>query len=326
MRYNLEALHNTLLRFLLWAGIIGSTFAMNNGVFDVYQQIARVFSAFFILLQLIILLEFIYSINEYLLERDNCAFVLITVTGMLIAGSLVGMGFLYKVFNASIIPVLLISLHTSSFIVCMSNNTYIATECAQFWAPSSTCSLNIFFITWTLVLFLVYGFLSISPWRVESAGLMTSAAVFAYCMYYTWSALNSEPIGACAPEGGGGSGAVKIIAFIIALLSVGFVTMNSGQSSAAFSLRGRRTNESNDDAISEDAVNYRPDFFHLIFLLASSYMGMVLTGWGIGYDQEQFGLDKGWGSVWAKIVASWVCALLYGWSLIAHKVLPEREF
>ena len=93
--------------------------------------------------------------NEYLLERDACAPVLIGLAGVLIAGSIVGMGFLYK-----------------------------------YWAPSASCSLNIFFITWTFVLFLVYGAISVSPLRVESAGLMTSAAVFAYCMYYTWSALN----------------------------------------------------------------------------------------------------------------------------------------
>jgi len=106
-------------------------------------------------MQLVILLDFIYNINEYLLERDRAAPILIGLTFILIAGSIVGMGFLYK-----------------------------------YWAPNSGCSLNIFFITWTLILFLVYGTISVSSLRVETAGLMTSAAVFAYCMYYTWSALN----------------------------------------------------------------------------------------------------------------------------------------
>lgn len=59
----------------------------------------------------------------------------------------------------------------------------------QYWAPNAGCSLNIFFITFTFILFLVYGVISISSHRTESAGLMTSAAVFAYSMYYTWSAL-----------------------------------------------------------------------------------------------------------------------------------------
>lgn len=39
-------------------------------------------------------------------------------------------------------------------------------------------------------MFLIYGTVSVTKWRVQSAGLLTSAAVFAYCTYYLWSALN----------------------------------------------------------------------------------------------------------------------------------------
>ena len=47
--------------------------------------------------QLVILLDFVYSANEWLLERDQCAFVLIAGSGLMIVGSLVGIGFLFKV-------------------------------------------------------------------------------------------------------------------------------------------------------------------------------------------------------------------------------------
>lgn len=76
------------------------------------------------------------------------------------------------IFNAVILPYFLIF----SFL-------------SQYWAPNAGCSLNIFFVTFTFILFLLYGVISVSPYRTESAGLMTSAAVFAYSMYYTWSAL-----------------------------------------------------------------------------------------------------------------------------------------
>ena len=65
----------------------------------------------------------------------------------------------------------------------------------QYYAPAGACSLNIFLITWTLVLFLGYAALSVSPWRPPSAGLMTAAACFAYCVYYTWSALDRWVLG-----------------------------------------------------------------------------------------------------------------------------------
>lgn len=107
------------------------------------------------------------------------------------------------------------------------------------------------------------------------------------------------------------------------MLVVGVSTTNSGRSSASFSLgRGQDEETARDDT----ALAYRPDFFHLTFLLASAYLGMVLIGWGIGAEQGEFAYDKGWGSVWAKMAASWACAALYTWSLVAHKCLPGREF
>jgi serine incorporator 1/3 len=286
-------LHTGLWPFklLLWGGLAGSTFAMPNGVFEVWQEIARVFAAIFIVLQLIILLEFVYAINEWLLERDDAfaRVMLVASTLLLIVGSIVGLGFLYT-----------------------------------YWAPNGGCSLNIFFITFALILFLLYAFISISPWRVESAGLLTSAVVFCFCTYYTWSALQSQPPGECTPSGDGGGSAVRIIGFIIALLAMGITTVNSGRSSAAFSLRNDPEAGQGED---DDALPYRPDFFYVIFMLASAYMAMLLIGWDmLGEEQGEFTIDKGWGSVWAKIVASWLCAALYTWSLIAHNIFTGREF
>lgn len=63
----------------------------------------------------------------------------------------------------------------------------------KFWAPHPSCGLNIFFITFTLVLALVFTLISVSPWRLETAGLLTSGVVFLYCAWVLWSALSSEP-------------------------------------------------------------------------------------------------------------------------------------
>ena len=63
----------------------------------------------------------------------------------------------------------------------------------KFWAPHPSCALNIFFITFTLVLALIFTLISVSPWRLENAGLLTSGVVFLYCTWILWSALASEP-------------------------------------------------------------------------------------------------------------------------------------
>ena len=128
----------------------------------------------------------------------------------------------------------------------------------------------------------------------------------------------------CVPGGSGGTGAIQIISFILVMICLSLTTTNSGTSSSSFSL----VQTQNDSTSGGDSnLNYRPDFFYLTFMLASSYVGMVLTGWGLNQqDQGEFGVDKGWGSVWAKMAASWLCAVLYTWSLIAHKILTSRTF
>ena len=112
---------------------------------------------------------------------------------------------------------------------------------------------------------------------------------------------------------------------MLALLAVSLTTTNSRRSSAAFSLSGAKPDSGGGDQDGELA--YRPDFFYLTFMLASGYVGMVLTGWGIDLEEQgEFALDQGWGSVWAKMAASWFCAALYTWTLVAPRVLAGREF
>ena len=81
----------------------------------------------------------------------------------------------------------------------------------KFWAPHPSCGLNIFFITFTLVLALIFTLISVSPWRLETAGLLTSGVVFLYCAWIVWSALASEPDSAtCTYTGAKGTTAEKV--------------------------------------------------------------------------------------------------------------------
>eukprot|EP00887_Chlorella_sp_A99_P006525 scaffold3.g6525.t1 len=205
------------LQLLLWGGLIGACFAMPDSAIQGYGQAARVFSAIFILVQagrggalggsgggsLIILLDFVYDANDWLLGRPRCAFALVAGSALLIVGSFVGAGFMFK-----------------------------------------------------------------------------------------------------------------------AIIAVAFTTTRSGVASGAFDVTAAAA-----DSGAPDELPYRPDFFHAVFMLASAYMAMVLSGWELDQGGEgEFTLDKGTGSMWVKIVASWLCALLFLWSLVAHRVLRGRQF
>ena len=208
-------------------------------------------------MQLVIILEFVYVVNEWLLEREKCAFTLVAATLLMIAGSFVGIGFLYHVRAAP--PGRPLGqgalAHSCPHAApaakpCASRPGRSAAllapprppapapgcspaprtgvppapsslPCPQYYAPSSSCSLNIWFITSAILFFLVYAGISVSPLRHDSAGLFTSAAVYAYVTYYAWSALNSEPADdACAATSAGANKTIQIIGFVLAILAV----------------------------------------------------------------------------------------------------------
>ncbi len=72
-------------------------------------------------------------------------------------------------------------------------------------------------------------------------------------------------------------------------------------------------------------VTYNYSFFHLIFALASMYIGMLMTGWGTGAEEKDL-MDVGWASVCVKIGAQWLTGVLYVWTLVAPMLFPDRDF
>jgi hypothetical protein len=61
------------------------------------------------------------------------------------------------------------------------------------FAPKASCGLNIFLVTFTLVLGAAVSIVSVLPKRSKDSGLFTASAVFLYATFLSFSALNSEP-------------------------------------------------------------------------------------------------------------------------------------
>ena len=80
-----------------------------------------------------------------------------------------------------------------------------------YFAPSAGCHLNLFFITWSLVIMLLLVGVLFVPNRAPTAGLLTSGAVFLYTSFLLYSALNSEPPdSSCIRDGGGTSSWIQV--------------------------------------------------------------------------------------------------------------------
>ncbi|GAA5941238.1 Tms1p [Sporobolomyces koalae] len=94
------------------------------------------------------------------------------------------------------------------------------------------------------------------------------------------------------------------------------------------------TSPVNDDEKSGTRYNY--SWFHVIFVLATMYVAMLLTNWNVVSRATYASLppDSDEGSpirigrshvaMWMRVVSSWVCLGLYGWSLVAPIVLEGR--
>ncbi|KAF3856873.1 hypothetical protein F7725_017596 [Dissostichus mawsoni] len=73
-----------------------------------------------------------------------------------------------------------------------------------------------------------------------------------------------------------------------------------------------------------DLVQYSYSFFHFMLFLASLYIMMTLTNW---YSPDaDYTVTSSWPAVWVKITSSWVCLALYVWTLVAPMVLTNRDF
>mmetsp|Transcript_15437 Transcript_15437/g.27284 ORF Transcript_15437/g.27284 Transcript_15437/m.27284 type:complete len:405 (+) Transcript_15437:329-1543(+) len=67
--------------------------------------------------------------------------------------------------------------------------------------------------------------------------------------------------------------------------------------------------------------------FNIAMMLIAMYWCMVLTDWG-NVDRSASGASPTNGKIamWMNITASWICTLLYGWTLVAPRVFPDRDF
>lgn len=72
-------------------------------------------------------------------------------------------------------------------------------------------------------------------------------------------------------------------------------------------------------------VKYNYALFHIIFFLATQYVATLLT---INVQKDDYGdfvpVGRTYFALWVKIALLWVCYVLYGWSLVAPVIWPER--
>eukprot|EP01130_Rhizamoeba_saxonica_P010164 TRINITY_DN4167_c0_g1_i1.p1 TRINITY_DN4167_c0_g1~~TRINITY_DN4167_c0_g1_i1.p1 ORF type:complete len:445 (-),score=51.91 TRINITY_DN4167_c0_g1_i1:746-2080(-) len=305
-----------------------------NTFFVYWAYLALVGASCFILIQLVLLVDFAHSWNESWVgyyEDTNSRFWAVALLGSTV--------FLY------------LSSITASVLmyVYFTNN-------------ASVCWMNSMFVTLNAILCFAVTMFSIHP-RIQEknhrSGILQSAVVTIYCTYLIWSSLSSEPQDMeCSklksPEGAS-------LFFGVAFTFVAVVYSAIRVSSSGLSTRSENddqrellkavaplseddledpvginsqveTSESSD--VGSDQYSYNLSFFHITFFMAALYLAMVLTNWktvivhdvDIDHIESSISVDQGMASVWTKAISSWVTFLIYIWTIVAPVLYPNREF
>ncbi|XP_061865023.1 serine incorporator 3 isoform X2 [Colius striatus] len=304
-------------------------------------------AAFFILIQLVLLVDFAHSWNESWVERME-------------EGN-------SKCWYAALLSCTLLFYSLSLVFVVLF---YV------FYTKSDDCTENKFFISINLILCIAVSFISILPKVQEHqtrSGLLQSSIITLYTMYLTWSAMSNEPERNCNPsllniitqittptavpanttvilatpappkslQWWDAQSVVGLVIFVLCLLYSSIRTssnsqvnklMLSGSDSAILEeTLGTGSGAAEDGEVrrvldnEKDGVKYSYHFFHLMLFLASLYIMMTLTNW-YSPDADFKTMTSKWPAVWVKITSSWFCLLLYLWTLVAPLVLTNRDF
>lgn len=360
-------------KVLLWVVLLVTSFFIPNPFFMFWgNYVALIGSTIFILLGLVLLVDFAHSWSETCLEnweRSSSNFW---------QWVLLGSTALMYIFTIAITTVLYI-----------------------FFAGSG-CTLNRFFISFNLALCVIVSILCVHPYVQEHnprSGLAQSAMVAAYCSYLIFSAVSNHvhenescnPLRNGSTTATGSKTTVMLLGAVFTFLAIAYSTSRAATQSRALVGRGRKrgeihlpendldghselgivttqpkktdspryqallaaveagaipasalneeeedeeedvVGESRDDERSGTRYNY--SWFHVIFAIGAMYVATLLTDWNIvskhpipGSENSNSDVYIGQSEVamWMRVVSSWVCMLLYIWSLIAPALMPDR--
>ncbi|XP_035848723.1 serine incorporator 2 [Sander lucioperca] len=323
-------------KFLLLVGIAVGAFFIPDGTFNtVWYYFGLVGSFFFIITQLILLVDFAHSWNQsWLLKAEEgnskCWFA-----------ALLSFTFIFYAVAFSAVVLFYV-----------------------FYTKPDDCTEHKVFISLNFIFCIIVSIVAILP-KVQEAqptsGLLQASFISCYTMYVTWSAMTNNPNRQCnpsllslvqtvtatpapgpAPTQTPGSvqwwDAQSIVGLIIFLFCTLYASIRSSTNTQVNKLMQTEDNQGLTDYSStgedgvrravdneEEAVTYNYSFFHFSLLLASLYIMMTLTNWYMP-DTDYQTMQSTMPAVWVKICSSWLGLGIYLWTLVAPLVLSNRDF
>lgn len=320
-------------KFIIWFILIISAFFIPvAGFTQTWMIVGMIGGVLYILVQLVLLVDFAHSWNESWISSledtgERCyAFSLVAVTSTFYVFSAVGIGLLF-----------------------------------HFYADADQCALNKSMLSINVIFCVFVSVVSVLPKvreRLTTSGLLQSSVVTCYVIFLTWSALTNGGDSSCNPSltfvpavndtSSGQSVSVDFnwhiaVGLVFLLTSLVYASFRSSShttvgkltvsglettSLANASLGPTTTSQSGQQLVwddEEDGVTYVYSMFHFMLMLASLYMMVMLTNW-LKPQNDLKSLVANAASYWVRMASSWVCLLLYLWTMVAPVLFPDREF
>ena len=281
----------------LWGIKILTLLVLTTGLFfaplvgqDGYVQFARGISAIFLVSQLVYFIDAAYTWNSYFADKAY--------------------GDLYDE-NRNWVALALMTCFFLMLAVAVAN--------ILLYIFYNNCTRQTVFITVTLLLIVLATVSQLNIQDTESS-LVTSCIVSAYATYLCWSAVSADE---CNPSQQR-TQEQTIFAFCVTAISLIWSSYSAGtrttQPTNIIRLTDDSEEEKDDEEESQPTGGTSMVLFHASMATGSVYMSMLLTNWGTVAGKQSAA------QMWVSIISQWISMLLYGWTLIAPKCCPNREF
>ncbi|XP_067014200.1 probable serine incorporator isoform X2 [Anabrus simplex] len=325
---------------LVIGGIIGAFFIPEGSFGETWMYFGMIGGFLFIIIQLILIVDFAHSWAESWVgnyeetESKKWYAALFGATFINYALALTGIVLLYVYFTKPD--------------ACATNKAFISVNLILCFLASAISIMP-----------------SIQEAQPKS-GLLQSSVVTLYVVFLTWSAVSNEPDKQCNPGllafvGNSTTDQTSkvsfdsesIIGLVIWMLCVLYSSLRTASKSSKIivsehmlvkdtgAVRSEEdpaliANEENAGTSGaspeskvwdneEDGVAYSWSFFHVMFGLATLYVMMTLTNW-YSPNSSLNSWNANTASMWVKIISSWLCLSLYAWTLVAPRILRNRDF
>lgn len=254
-----------------------------NSFFATYAWICMFASALFLVMQIILIVDFSYQWNEDWGERADSNgkwtwyLLIIAVLGYI----------------AGLVFVIL---------------SYV------YFVPHSDCNLHGFMVTAVIIMAVVYTIIAI--W-VPHGSIVPSGIVFAYTAFTVFSALRLSPDERCNKlytPAGEENWKMMLLSAVVSAGALAYSVISAGGSRSGITGQSEEEIAQEDPDESGHLAGYC--YFHGIMIMGSMYLAMLASNWSVSGGSSSAATTNEV-ALWVKVVSSWLTIAVYLWSLLA---------